>query len=85
MAYVASLFFAVGSFCKNIKAMRIAMLCGGVIFIAIFLRSDLTNSTNLANLLLNVFNVVVHVVRLIQEKKKKEVFNKKWNVIKMIA
>lgn len=85
MAYVASLFFAVGSFCKNVKAMRIAMLCGGVIFIGIFVRSDLSNSTNLANLLLNAFNVVVHIVRLVQEKKGKKVFNEKRNAVRMVA
>lgn len=84
MAYVASLFFAVGSFCKNIKAMRIAMLCGGAIFIAIFARSDLSDSTNLANLLLNVFNVIVHIVRLVQEKSKK-VSNKETETIRMVA
>lgn len=84
MAYVASLFFAIGSFAKSVKAMRIAMLCGGAIFIGIFARSDLSNSTNLANLLLNVFNVIVHIVRLVQERNKK-VSNKETKKIRMVA
>lgn len=84
MAYVASLFFAIGSFAKSVKAMRIAMLCGGAIFIGIFARSDLSNSTNLANLLLNVFNVIVHIVRLVQERNKK-VSNKRRKQFRMVA
>ena len=84
MAYVASLFFAIGSFAKSVKAMRIAMLCGGAIFIMIFARSDLSNSTNLANLLLNVFNVIVHIVRLVQERNKK-VSNKETKKFRMVA
>ena len=69
MAYVASILFAVGSCCKNINKMRVYMLIGGIIFIALFSTSDLRNSNNLANLLLNCFNVAMHIINLVKSKK----------------
>ena len=69
MAYVASILFAVGSCCKNINKMRVCMLIGGIIFIVLFSTSDLSNSNNLANLLLNCFNVAMHIINLVKSKK----------------
>jgi hypothetical protein len=43
------------------------MLIGGIIFICLFAMSDLSNSNNLANLLLNVFNVAMHIYRLTKQ------------------
>ena len=63
MAYVASILFAVGSCCKNINKMRVYMLIGGIIFIVLFSTSDLSNSNNLANLLLNCFNVSIKLLK----------------------
>lgn len=70
MAYIASILFAVGSCCKSINKMRIFMLIGGIIFICLFAMSDLHNSNNLANLLLNCFNVAMHIYNLAKGSKK---------------
>ena len=67
MAYIASILFAVRSCCKSANKMRIYMLIGGIIFICLFAMSDLSNSNNLANLLLNVFNVAMHIYRLTKQ------------------
>lgn len=82
MAYIASILFAIGSCCKNINKMRIYMLIGGIIFIILFATSDLRNSNNLANLLLNCFNVVMHIINLVKSKK---IFNKSSKQIRMVA
>ena len=68
MPYVASVSFALGSCMRNLKKMRMFFLFGGIVFIILFAMSDLRNSTNLANLLLNCFNVIMHTYNLIKEK-----------------
>lgn len=67
MAYIASIMFAIGSCCKSADKMRVFMLVGGVIFIMLFSVSDLSNPTNLANLLLNCFNVIMHIFNLMKK------------------
>lgn len=64
MAYIGSIFFVVGSFVSNVKRMRYFYLVGALIFVSVFACTDLSKAENLANLLLNLFNVVLHVYNL---------------------
>jgi len=64
MAYIGSIFFVIGSFASNIKRMRYFYLVGALIFVLVFARTDLSKAENLANLLLNLFNVALHIYNL---------------------
>jgi hypothetical protein len=64
MAYIGSIFFVVGSFVSNIKRMRYFYLVGALVFVIVFAQTDLSKAENLANLLLNLFNVVLHIYNL---------------------
>ena len=64
MAYIGSMFFVVGSFVSNVKRMRYFYLVGALIFVSVFARTDLSKAENLANLLLNLFNVALHIYNL---------------------
>lgn len=70
MAYIGSALFILAGFCKDNKKMRVAYILGGLIFIVLFARSDLSNQTNLSNLILNSFSVLVHLYRLATSAKK---------------
>lgn len=64
MAYIGSVFFVIGSFVSNMKKMRYCYLVGALIFVLVFAHTDLSKAENLANLLLNLFNVVLHIYNL---------------------
>lgn len=64
MAYIGSMFFVVGSFVSNVKRMRYFYLVGALVFVIVFAHTDLSKAENLANLLLNLFNVVLHTYNL---------------------
>jgi hypothetical protein len=64
MAYIGSMFFVIGSFVSNVKRMRYFYLVGALVFVIVFAQTDLSKSENLANLLLNSFNVILHVYNL---------------------
>ena len=64
MAYIGSMFFVIGSFVSSVKRMRYFYLVGALVFVIVFAQTDLSKSENLANLLLNLFNVFLHVYNL---------------------
>ena len=64
MAYIGSIFFVAGSFVSNVKRMRYFYLIGALIFVSVFAHTDLSKAENLANLLLNLFNVALHIYNL---------------------
>ena len=64
MAYIGSMFFVIGSFVSNVKRMRYFYLIGALVFVIVFAQTDLSKSENLANLLLNSFNVALHIYNL---------------------